>query len=134
MDLATEIDVDFDTQLNSFSTFSCTLTLTSEGLKKYEKVLEVVFAFINKMKEVGPLDQNYEESSKGAKLLWDFFEYEDAYDTVEYLSERMALYSLMKEDSWENIIRWDYVSEYFDKENYMNVLNCLRIDNCNVYI
>jgi len=74
MDLATELEVDIDTQLNSFSALMLKLTLTSKGLSEYWWVIEVVFAFINLMKTEGPQEWNYEEVWKSNLLKWEFIE------------------------------------------------------------
>lgn len=56
--------------MNYFEILEVTLTLTSDGLSDYKKVLEVVFAFINLMVEQGPQNQNFEEVQKGNLLKW----------------------------------------------------------------
>ena len=41
-------------ELDCFSDFSVPITLTKKGLANYEKVLDAVFKYIQRLKEVGP--------------------------------------------------------------------------------
>ena len=43
-----------DSELDCMSDFSITITLTKKGLANHEKVLDAIFKYIQRLKEVGP--------------------------------------------------------------------------------
>jgi insulysin len=48
--LALELSSSFDHELWSFSTFNVDITLTKKGLENYEKVIESVFQYAQKIR------------------------------------------------------------------------------------
>ena len=61
-DLATGMYASGGTRLNqAFDQFEISISLTDKGDKEYERVIELVYKFINQIREKGPLDYIYAE-------------------------------------------------------------------------
>ena len=63
-----------DHELDCFSDFTITITLTKKGLANTDKVLDAVFKYIQRLKEVGPQQWVFEETKKVGTISFDFAE------------------------------------------------------------
>jgi len=57
---------------SDFCSFDVSIQLTESGLKHVDEVVEVVFAYLNNLKEVGPQEWVYEETSTVAECAFRF--------------------------------------------------------------
>lgn len=48
-------------EIDTFSRFDLTITLSEKGLKEYEKVIEAVFLYATKIEEAGPKKYIFDE-------------------------------------------------------------------------
>lgn len=71
-DLAVEISSSCSSELDAYSDFSIEIRLTENGLKNYERVLEAVFKYTQRVAEVGPKKQVWEEMKKVGDLKFQF--------------------------------------------------------------
>ena len=71
-DLATELSSNFSSELDVFSDFSVDIRLTDNGLKNYERVLEAVFKYNQRIAEIGPKKEVWEEVKKVGDLKFEF--------------------------------------------------------------
>ena len=58
---ALELSAGEEHEMGIFSDFSIDITLTKKGLEEHEKVIEAVFKYAQRIKEVGPQDYVHEE-------------------------------------------------------------------------
>ena len=73
-DYAMELCAGGDHELDCFSDFTITITLTKKGLANTDKVLDAVFKYIQRLKEVGPQQWVFEETKKVGTISFDFAE------------------------------------------------------------
>ena len=73
-DYAMELSAGGDDELDCMSDFSITVTLTKKGLANTDKVINAVFKYIQRLKEVGPQQWVFEESKKIGAMSFAFAE------------------------------------------------------------
>lgn len=73
-DYATELSAGGDSELDCMSDFNVVVTLTKKGLTNQEKVLDAVFKYIQRLKEVGPKEWVFEENRNIGTISFDFLE------------------------------------------------------------
>lgn len=87
--LANELSAGGDHELWSYSNFYIDISLTKKGLQNYEQVIEAVFQYANRIREVGPQQYIYQENNDLGKMQ---FEFSDKVNPVSYcvgLSSKM---------------------------------------------
>ena len=67
-DLAVEISTNFSSELDCYSDLSIDIRLTENGFANYEKVLEAVFKYNQRIAELGPKREVWEEIKKVGDL------------------------------------------------------------------
>ncbi|XP_074028660.1 nardilysin isoform X2 [Leptinotarsa decemlineata] len=75
-----------------FTLLNVSVVLTDEGLRHLNEVIEVVFSYINLLKQLGPQERIYNEVKSIADTSFRFATEETAVDTVEDLCESMQIY------------------------------------------
>lgn len=73
-DYAMDLSAGGDHELDCFSDFSVTITLTKNGLANVDKVVNAVFKYIQRLKEVGPQEWVFEENRNIGSIIFDFLE------------------------------------------------------------
>ncbi|WP_238946712.1 insulinase family protein [Seongchinamella unica] len=72
--------------------FSVSVTLTEEGVEKHERVLQLLFAYMDMLREQGPKEWLYEEQSRLAELAFRFKEEGNPMGYVQGLAGGMQYY------------------------------------------
>ena len=67
-DLAVELSTNFSSELDCYSDLSIDIRLTENGFANYEKVLEAVFKYNQRIAELGPKREVWEEIKKVGDL------------------------------------------------------------------
>ena len=60
--------------LEFFSGFEVTMTLTKKGLANVDKVVDAVFKYVQRLKEVGSKEWVFDETNKVGTIIFDFLE------------------------------------------------------------
>eukprot|EP01022_Parablepharisma_sp_SALTPOND_P008142 TRINITY_DN135276_c2_g1_i1.p1 TRINITY_DN135276_c2_g1~~TRINITY_DN135276_c2_g1_i1.p1 ORF type:complete len:1115 (-),score=53.18 TRINITY_DN135276_c2_g1_i1:2733-5687(-) len=108
----------------SFLTSS--IELTDKGLKDYERVVEIVSAYANLMKEKGPQKYIFDENARMSKLRFDYKSQTDPLDAVSDLAYIMHRY---KGDTVKDLLSGPYVVEEYEPERIKALLDRLRPEN-----
>lgn len=99
--------------MSGFSTLECYITLTSNGLENYEKVVEATFQYLRKINEAGPQDYVFEECKNIGVVQFDFSDRGNPMNTCVNLAGRMQKFN---DGNMDQILRTRYVRDVFDKE------------------
>lgn len=59
-------------ELDCFSDFTVQVQLTKKGLENYEHVAETIFKYAQRLKEAGPQQYVYDESSQIGQIRFDY--------------------------------------------------------------
>ena len=70
--LANELGSGGDHELWSYSNFYIDIYLTKKGLQNYERVVEAVFEYAQRLKEVSPQEYIYHENNELGKMQFEF--------------------------------------------------------------
>ncbi|CAB3380047.1 Hypothetical predicted protein [Cloeon dipterum] len=108
--------------------FSLTVSLTEEGYKNIDKVLEAVFGFLHMMHHEGPQERIYKELKSIAETKFRFAPEPSPGDNVESLSEHMHKYPS------EHYITGSELLYEYDPEGIRECLSYLQHNNVNVMI
>ena len=122
-DYAMELNAHADSELDCLSDFSVTITLTKKGLKNYEKVLDAVFKYIQRLKEVGPQEWVFNEKRKIGKIAFDFAEKDDPMNFAVKMVEKMAQFKTPEDLA--HIIRHTYVADEYKPECLVEIASIL---------
>jgi len=82
------------------------------------------------LKETGPSEDAYEESSKKGELNWTFIEKKKVFGMVTSMTERMTLF---EDKDIHKVLSSQYTYERFDKELIKSILDSIQLERCNVY-
>ena len=122
-DYAMELQASADSELDCMSDFSVTITLTKKGLKNHEKVLDAVFKYIQRLKEVGPQEWVFNESRKIGTIEFEFAEKGEPMDLAVKLTEKMAQFKTPEDMA--HIIRHAYVADEYKPESLHEIATVL---------
>ena len=111
--LALELSSGCDHELWSFSTFSVDITLTKKGLENYDKVIEAVFQYAQRIKEAGPQEFIYKECKDLGLMQFEFQDKGNGVSSCISYSTRMQIFD---KDNVANINRSKYVIDEFNPE------------------
>lgn len=82
-----------DHELDCLSDFTITVTLTKKGLANKDKVIDAVFKYIQRLKEVGPQQWVHDETKKVGTISFDFAEKGDPMGYAVKLARVMPHFS-----------------------------------------
>ena len=85
------------------SYFTIKITLTKKGLENYERVIEIAFKYLQKIREIGPQKFFFDELLEIGKMQFEFADKEDAIDDCSFLARKM---------------------HHFDDDNITEILRC----------
>ena len=105
------------------SNFNLTITLTKKGLANTDKVLNAVFKYIQRLKEVGPQQWVFEEAKKIGNISFDFAEKGDGMDYAVNLSSAMPHFTTPQD--MEQVIRHSYTSDEYKPELLSQIVDLL---------
>ena len=107
----------------NLSSFDITIKLTSKGEKEYERVLEIVFSYIQMLKQTGLREYTFKEAQTMSQIDFDWKSPEEG---GRYVASRAAL---MQKYKLENVETLPYLYPKYDPEAYNTVLETLHPGN-----
>ncbi|WP_290701748.1 insulinase family protein [Amphritea sp.] len=105
------------------SSVALSLSLTDEGLKNHDKVIETTFAAIKLLQEKGINEALYLEEQKLSNISFRFKEKSQPIHEVAHLSRNLQLYPA------DSVISADYLLEKFQPELIKDILSQMTPDN-----
>ena len=103
---------------NSFGLFVCSVDLTQEGLENYETVLEIIYAYVNMLKDHGIQEWVYEECRDLANYQYKFKDKSPPISTCVNLAQRLTNYPA------EKVLTAYELYERFEPDAIREVLDC----------
>lgn len=110
------------------SLFSVNIRLTEEGVANQERVLQLLFAYLDMLREQGPKQWLYEEQAQLAELGFRFKEKANPINYVSALSNGMHYYQS------EDILRGPYLMDRYQQDILKDLVNQLVADNALVVL
>ena len=107
----------------NLSSFDISVRLTKKGEKDYERVLELVFAYIHLLKEHGFEEYTFREAQTMAQT---DFEWKDPDEGMGYVASKAGL---MQQYKLEDVETLPYLYQKYDPAAYKAVLATLRPEN-----
>ncbi len=107
----------------SINQFSISVSLTKKGEKNYQRIMELVFAYIKMLKETGVKKYSFKEDQTMAQINFDW---KDPQEGMGYVSSRA---SIMQNYSLENIERAPFLFKEYDSKSYREILETLTPEN-----
>ncbi|MCB1843248.1 MAG: insulinase family protein [Halioglobus sp.] len=105
------------------SLFSVNISLTEKGAAQHDRVLQLVFAYLDMLREKGPQDWLYEEQSQLADLSFRFREPGNPASYVTALANGMHYYEP------RDVLRGAYMMSDYDQAMLADLMGYLRPDN-----
>ncbi|CAI2718444.1 Pitrilysin [Nitrospina watsonii] len=107
----------------NLSSFGITINLTPKGMDKYERVLELVFSYIEMLKKTGFEKYTFEETQAMAEI---DFEWKSPQEGMGFMAGKAAMMQIYKLDEVEEL---PYLFKKYDPDAYRAVLNTLTPEN-----
>lgn len=107
---------------------SVSVSLTDKGVEQYERVLQLVFAYLDMLREQPPQQRIFDEQAALATLAFRFKEPRSPISTVAQLSSVMHYY----DDA--DILTGPYLMERFDAQLISEALEVLRPERAQVML
>ena len=120
---AMELCAGGDHELDCFSDFTITITLTKLGLENTDKVYNAVFTYLQKLKAVGPQQWVFDETKKVGKISFDYAEKGDPMGYVVGLARTMPHFNTP--ESMPHLLRHKYLADEYKPETLTEILNHL---------
>ncbi len=105
------------------SSIELSLSLTDEGFKHYDQIIETTFAAIQLLKQKGISAELYQEEQKMSDISFRFQEQSEPIHEVTRLSHNLQLYPA------KYVISADYLMEKFDPKLIHNILSQMTPEN-----
>lgn len=109
-------------------TVEISMSLTPEGLKNQDRILDLTFAWIDKVREKGINERRFEEMKKLASIDFRFREKQAPISSVTHLSMQMPHVAA------EDVLRAPWMMENYVPDQYRDILSRLTRDNVLVSI
>ena len=126
--LALELNAGSSNEINLFTKMQVSIKLTKKGLEMYRDVCEILFKYLNILKDKGIQKYIFKEKQYINKLKFDLKEKEKPENYVTNISSAMQIYPI------ENVLNYIYLLEYFQPELIQKILNQLNYDNMRIYL
>lgn len=104
------------------------MSLTPEGLEKQDRILDLTFAYIDKIRDEGLSESRFQEMKQLANIGFRFREEQAPINTVTRLSMQMPYVAP------EDVLRAPWMMANYAPEQYNDILNRLTPDNVLVAI
>lgn len=111
-------------EIDLFTLFITEIELTKYGFENYEKVLEIVFAYLRMLKSKEIPEWVYEECKKIKETNFKFKENPKQCDYASELAEKMQQY-----EDVQDIVVGDYLMEKYEPKRTKEILNQLQAEN-----
>ncbi|MDX1734342.1 MAG: insulinase family protein [Halioglobus sp.] len=108
------------------SLFSINIALTEKGAQQRERILQLLFAYLDMLREEGPREWLFEEQSRVAALSFRFREQGKPISYVSALSTGMHYYAP------EDVLRGPYRMDQYDETLLRELVDLLRPENAMV--
>lgn len=122
-DYAMDLSAGGDHELECFSDFTVCITLTKKGLANVEKVVDAVFKYVQRLKEVGPQEWVYNENRNIGTITFDFLEKSNPMGYIVNLARHMPAYKNAADLSL--ILQHRYISSEYKPEMLNQVVDIL---------
>lgn len=103
-----------DHELDCISDFTINITLTKKGLANTEKVVDAVFKYIQRLKEVGPKEWVFEENKNIGTISFDYAEKGAPMNYAVNLARTMPHFQTPEDTA--HLLRHSYVADEFKPE------------------
>ncbi|MCH8158027.1 MAG: insulinase family protein, partial [Nitrospinae bacterium] len=103
--------------------FSVSVSLTQKGLKEYERILELIFAYIRMLKDEGSQRYTYDEEATMAEI---DFKWKDPDEGAGFVSSRSAL---MHDYKLEDVETLPFLFKKYEPEAHRAILDTLTPEN-----
>lgn len=127
--LATKVDTGIITNTNSFSQFLISITLTKQGIEKVLNVIQITYAYMERVRNEKISKEIYDEISKISQIQFKFLEKRT--EPGDYLS---TLAGSMFDYPANHILSGDYIHSKFDENIILKYLNGFTLENCLIFI
>ena len=104
------------------------ITLTEKGVAEHDRVLQLVFAYLDMLREKGPQNWLYDEQARLAELSFRFREPGNPSSYVTALANGMHYYAP------RDVLRGPYVMNDYDQAVLTELMGHLRPDNALVML
>ena len=90
--------------------FSISISLTDKGVKEYERVIEIVYRFLNELREVGPKEYIFKELQAKSEI---DFKYSQKTKGLDYAKRLLFKHRRLNEEDIPLMLYKDYeMSQY----------------------
>nr|XP_053649483.1 nardilysin-like [Cherax quadricarinatus] len=113
---------------STYAAMSVSIELTDEGFKNVDKVLCVVFQYIDMIQKAGPLEKIFREIQQMEQLNFDYAEELTTIENVENLSESMQFFPPV------DYLTGDTLMTDYNPQILKECLDSLIPENCNIII
>ncbi|MEM9255538.1 MAG: insulinase family protein [Pseudomonadota bacterium] len=105
------------------SLFSINVALTDKGLENYQRVLGMIFAYLDMVREEGPQEWLYDEQSRLADLSFRFREQGNPSSNVTGLA------SMMHNFAPKDVLQGNSIMDDYDPQLLLDVMESVKPDN-----
>lgn len=128
--LAASLTAGTSARLNrAFNEFDIAIALTAKGEQNYEQVIEMVYSFINQIRDEGPQEYIYQEKQRMGLIGFDNVTKGGGLDYARLLGKRMNHMNEINEEDVKNMLYNTFAFEEFDKEDIAMRLKLLVPEN-----
>lgn len=99
------------------------VSLTQKGMENYERILELVFSYINMLKKHGIEEFTFKENQTMAQINFDW---KDPDEGMGFVAGQTAIMQIYKLEDLETL---PYLFKKYDPEAYREILNTLTPEN-----
>lgn len=110
------------------SLFSVSVTLTEQGVANYDRVVQLLFAYLEVVREAGPKEWLYDEQARVADLAFRFKERAEPINYVASLASSMHYFAP------EDVLRGNYMMTDYQAQMLREVVAQLTPDNALVVL
>ncbi|MFV8818319.1 insulinase family protein [Haliea sp. E17] len=115
-------------QWNGGSLFSVTVTLTEKGVSEHDRILQLLFGYMDMLRQQGPKRWLYEEQGQLAELAFEFKEKGSPMSYVARLADNMHVYSP------RDILRGAYIMDDYDSAMLAGLMADITADRAVVIL
>jgi len=123
--LVTELSSSFDHVLDACDYFTVSVTLTEEGEENYQKVMRIIFAAVNHLKEQDLKKYIFEEEQTMNKISFENEVKQKAISTTRHLAGRIKKL-VDRNISMDQLLYYPYILEDFDEEAIKSHINEMK--------
>jgi len=105
---------------------TASIELTEEGLKEYERVIEIVAAFVKMLKEKGPRKYLFDELSQMERLSFEFKDQRGSISTASVLAKSLQNYH---KDIIQDILEGQNVVTEYNEKAIQELIDLMEPDN-----